>query len=271
MDIKDRIGIDLGRKIKLEDGIAWAASHGVRFIDCELDVAPNALTSFDDKRAGPVRDALARHGMKLGLHTLSAVNVAEYSPFVGEAVDAYLNAYVDAAKRLGAGWVVVHGGYHFTGDYKARRDAAVERLKRAVAYAERQGVHLLLENLNKEPDAAEVHYLCFNLEECRYYFERIQSPHLGWSFTVNHAHMVPEGIVGTIAGMSLARCGEIRLADNRGEIEEHLKPGEGTIDFTRMFQLIESAGYRGHYMNAFGSLDDMARGRETLATLARGA
>jgi sugar phosphate isomerase/epimerase len=271
MELQERIGIDLGRKMRLEDGIRWAAGHGVRFIDCELDVAPNALLSFEEARAAPIREACARHGMRLGLHTLSAVNIAEYSPFVSEAVDAYLKAYIDAAKRLAAGWIVVHGGFHFTGDYQVRREASLERLKRAVAYAERQGVQLLLENLNKEPDDAEVHYLCFNLEECRHYFDRIQSPNLGWSFTVNHAHLVSEGIEGTIDGLGLARCGEVRLADNRGRVEEHLRPGEGTIDFARMFRRIEGAGFRGHYMNAFGSLDDMLKGREVLAELARRA
>ncbi|MBM3572142.1 MAG: sugar phosphate isomerase/epimerase [Alphaproteobacteria bacterium] len=269
MNLKERIGIDLGRKIRLEEGIVWAGRHGVRYIDCEMDVAPNGLLSFDDRRAGAVREALAQHGLQLGLHTLSAVNVAEYSPFVSEAVDAYLRAYVDTAGRLGAGWIVVHGGFHFTGDYAARRDAAVDRLKRIAAYAEKTQVRLLLENLNKEPDDAEVHYLCYNLEECQDYFARINSPHLGWAFTVNHAHMVPEGISGTIKALGMACCGEVRLADSRGEREEHLRPGEGNIDFPRMFREIEAAGFRGHYMNAFGSLDDMLKGRDALAALAR--
>ena len=270
MTLKDRIGIDLGRKKRLEDGIEWAAQHGVRYLDCELDVEPNALLSFDERRAGPVREALARHGIKLGLHTLSAVNVAEMSPFVSDAVDQYLRAYIDAARRLDAGWIVVHGGYHFTGDYQARMNAGVERLKRIVGHAEKQGVQLLLENLNKEPEQSEVHYLPHNVEECRFFFDRLTSPKLGWAFTVNHAHIVPEGIDGHIRALDLERCGEVRLADCRGDREEHLRPGEGTIDFKAMFKCIEQAGYRGHYMNAFGSLDDMLQGRETLVRLAAG-
>jgi sugar phosphate isomerase/epimerase len=267
MNLKERIGIDLGRKKRLEDGIEWAAGNGVRFLDVELDVEPNALKSFDDRRSAGVREALQRHGIRLGLHTLSAVNVAEMSPFVSDAVDQYLRSYVDAAKRLDAGWIVVHGGYHFTGDYKARMAAGVERLKRITGYAEQQGVKLLLENLNKEPDLAEVHYIPHNVEECLYFFERLRSPMLGWSFTVNHAHIVPEGIEGHIKALDLGRCGEVRLADCRGDREEHLRIGEGTIDFKAMFALIERAGYRGHYMNAFGSLDDMLQGRELLARL----
>ena len=76
MNLRDRIGIDLGRRIKLEDGIEWAAENGVRFIDIQLDTAANAVTAFDDKRADGVRNLAAKHGVTLGLHTLSAVNVA---------------------------------------------------------------------------------------------------------------------------------------------------------------------------------------------------
>jgi sugar phosphate isomerase/epimerase len=268
MSLHERIGVDIGRKIGLEEGLEWAARKGVRYIDVECDVAPNALGSFDAGRCGRVRALTEKHGIKLGLHTLSGVNIAEYSPFMTDAADQYLKGYIDLALKVDAGWVIVHAGYHFTGDYEARRTAALERLKRAVGYAEQKGVKLLLENTNKEPVDAEVRYFGYNLEETKYFFDRISSPQLGWSFTVNHAHMVPEGIDGTIDGMGMARCGEVRLADNKGDKEEHLFPGQGTIDFKRMFQRIEAAGFKGHYMNAFGSLDDMARGRDVLVKMA---
>ena len=38
--------------------------------------------------------------------------------------------------------------------------------------------------------------LANDLEECRYYFDRLDSPSLGWSFTVNHAHLLPQGVAG---------------------------------------------------------------------------
>ena len=75
-------------------------------------------------------------------------------------------------------------------------EAGLERLKRIAAYAESKGALILLENLNKEPEDSEVHYLAHTVEEWRYYYERIQSPAFGLSFTANHAHLVPEGIDG---------------------------------------------------------------------------
>lgn len=268
MSLRERIGIDFGGKMRLEDALTWAAANQFVYADVCVDNPPNELGSFDAARVEGVRAALERHGIKLGLHTLSAVNIAETSPFLRDAVDQYLVAYMDLARRLGAGWIVVHAGYHFTSDFERRKAAALERLQRASGQAEERGVQLLLENMNPEPDDAEVQYLAHDVEECRYYFDQLASPHLGWAYTVNHAHMLPEGIAGFTPLFDLGRCGEVRLADNRGDVEEHLQPGEGTIDFKAMFEQIEGAGYRKHYMLAFGSIDDMKRGREWLVEAA---
>jgi len=266
--MKDRIGVDINQKLALESAVEWALKHKVPYIDLCLDQTPELLER-GSRRLAAARKRLESAGVQLGLHTLSAVNTAETSPFVGAATDAYLASYLDAAKKLGAGWIVVHGGYHFGSDKRVRMDAAVARIARAAKAAERKGVKLLLENLNPEPDQAEVHYLAHDLDECRYYFERLDSPALGWSFTVNHAHIRPNRIDAFMAGLDMRRCGEVRLADCRGTHEEHLRPGEGTIDFPAMFAAIEASGYRGHYMQAFGSLDDMLKGRDTLAQLAK--
>ena len=263
MGLRERIGVDLGRRIRLEEGIEWAAQHAVRFIDIQLDTAANAVTAFDDKRAERVRQLAATHGITLGLHTLSAVNVAEYSPYVSEAVDAYLKSYIDIYAKLGAQWIVVHAGYHFTDDIDMRMQAGCARLQRMVDYAEQKGAVLYLENLNNEPADAEVHYLAHTVAEWMYYFDRIRSPNFRMSFTANHAHLVPDGVDGFIDAIDFTRVGEVRLADCRrlGK-EEHLQPGAGDLDFGNMFKRIEAKGFKGHYMNAFGTLDGMLAGRE---------
>jgi sugar phosphate isomerase/epimerase len=273
MGLLERIGVDVGRKMRLEHAIEWAAARDVRHIDIQLDTGANAVTTFDAERARGIRAALERHGVHLGLHTLSAVNVAEYSPFLSEAVDAYLKAYIDAQRLLGAEHIVVHAGYHFTADVKMRMQAGLDRLKRMVDYAEKQGALLLLENLNKEPVDAEVHYLAHTIEEWRYYHDAIDSPAFALSFTANHAHLLPEGVEGFLAAIPLHRVVEVRLADCwRNGHEQHLVPGQGDFDFGDMFRRIEGMGFKGHYMNAFATMDDMhaARFRQVEAARAAG-
>lgn len=269
MKLLDRIGIDLGRKIRLEEGIEWAAKNGVRFIDVQLDTAENALPAFDSKRCTGVRRLLDRHGVKLGLHTNSAVNVAEYSPYVAEAVTEYLKSYVDIFPKLGASWMVVHAGYDFSRDREMRMKAGRERLARVAAHAEKKKALILLENLNKEPADAEVHYLAHTIEEWQYYWD-IPSPAFKLSFNANHAHLVPEGIEGFVEKLNFKRVGEVRLADcYRNGHEIHLVPGKGNLDFGAMFRLIEGKGFKAHYTNAFGTLGDMLAARNYLVDRAR--
>ena len=265
MKLRERIGVDVGRRAKIEDGIEAAVKHGIRFLDVKIDVAPNAIESLTPERIAAIRKRCADNGIKLGVHTLSAVNVAEVAPQVRDGVDRYLFGHMDACKKLGGEWIVVHAGFHFTSDYQMRREAALERLTRLAEHGEKIGLPVLLENMNKEPADAEVKYLGFNLEECQYFFGNLKSPFLRWSFTCNHAHLVPEGIDGFLGGLDVKRMGEVRVADCWGTKEEHLKPGQGNIDFAGMFKQLDTLGYRGHFTTAFGSLQDMIEGREYLA------
>ena len=171
MTLRERIGVDLGGKGRLEEGLEWAAANGVRYVDACLEGAPghlNAPAKWTAERVAAMRATCERHGIHLGLHSSSAVNIAETSPLLADAAEQYLATYLDLAQRLGAQWIVVHGGYHFTSDFAARLTASIERLERAAEAAERMGVRLLLENLNREPEHAEVRYLAHNLDECRH-------------------------------------------------------------------------------------------------------
>ena len=268
----DRIGVDVGGSLPIEKELEIASRHGLKYIDVQLDGSANKVDSLDDARCAAVKAQAAALGIKFGLHTLSAVNTAEFSPYLAEAADAYLKAYIDVAPKLGAEHIVVHAGYHFTSDRKKRMEVGRERLKRAVAHAEKRGVLLLLENMNREPDDAEVHYLAHTVEEWRYYYEAITSPSLGLSFTANHAHLVPEGIEGFVAAMPMERVAEVRLADCfRNGKEQHLMLGEGDLDFGAMFALLERKGFKGTYVNAFVSLEAMLEARTRMVEIAREA
>jgi sugar phosphate isomerase/epimerase len=267
--LKQRIGIDIGRRISVEDGLEWAAKNDVQFIDVQTDIYPNALESFDAGRIASVRALKEKYDINLGLHTLSGVNVAEFSPFCRDAVDAYLKAYIDLAPKVGADWIVVHGGYHFTACRAMRMQTAIDRLKRMAGYAEEKGVLLLLENLNWEPILSEVNYMPVTPAETMHFLTEINSPALRWSFTANHAHFLPGvGISNFIDSVDFSYCHEVRLADNNGSYEIHQRPGEGTIDFGAMFKKIEGLGYKGHYTNGFTTIEDMLAGRDYMVARA---
>src|SRR5262249_38110489 len=204
MSFIHRIGIDVGRRLPIEKAIEWAARHEVKAIDVQTDIAPNALESFDEARCTSVREACTKFGVSLALHTLSAVNVAEISPYLRHAADEYLAAYVSLAARLKAKWVILHGGYHFTSAVKIRQAAALARLARGVALVEELDVQLLLANHNGEPERAAVHYMPDTLADTQDFLARLPSPNLKWSFTINHAHYDALGIKGWVERMNMS-------------------------------------------------------------------
>jgi hypothetical protein len=77
MQIIDRIGIDMGIKTSVEDGLRWAAAHGLHYVDFRVDTGPEAFAAFTAARCAAICTQAEAAGITLGLHTLSAVNIAE--------------------------------------------------------------------------------------------------------------------------------------------------------------------------------------------------
>ena len=66
--LKDRIGIDLGRRVPLEEGIEFARQNDVFYLDAQTDIEPNALESFDADRCRAVREACEAGGILSLIH-----------------------------------------------------------------------------------------------------------------------------------------------------------------------------------------------------------
>ena len=49
-NLEKRIGVDIGRRAKLEDGLEWAAKNEVFYIDIQLDSGANAMATLDEAR-----------------------------------------------------------------------------------------------------------------------------------------------------------------------------------------------------------------------------
>jgi sugar phosphate isomerase/epimerase len=269
----NRFGFNAPRTRTLEATLEWAAASGFYHADFNADAAPNGLDDFDDARVKRVRELCERNRIKIGIHTSSATNNAEVAPLVSDAVDEYLRANVQLAKRLGCDWVIVHGGYHF-GDVDNRRKAAVARLQRLAEYAAAERVPLWFENHNKEPDLAEIHYIPDNVEELRWFLDAPgldsktehsnggDNPYFRWSFNAAHAHLVPDEIAGFLAAFGVQRMAQVRLTDNTGDYEVHLVPGLGNIDFPDLFRRLDQAGYSGPFSLDFGGDADKVRIRD---------
>lgn len=244
----------------LEDDVRWSADHQFPWVSFMTDAGPNGLNEWKNDRIERVRSLCADSGVRLIIHTLSAVNVAEFVPHMTEAVDAYLQANIDLAAKLNAE-VIVHAGMHFSERIPLRTQVSIEHIALAVRRAESVGVSLLLENMNRGPEHAEVNYIGCASAELRPYFEAISSPNLKWAFSANHAHLTTEDWGGFLDSLGTERIGIVMMADCHGTVEEHLPPGQGNLDFGQLIGRLERSGYTGPYFLTFGPQAALLAGR----------
>jgi sugar phosphate isomerase/epimerase len=253
----------------LEQAIRWAVDHGFRRVDFNADNTSNYPATFTPERVALIRKLAAQHGVAIGIHTSSAVNMAEITPVMAAAADEYVRQNLDLAKTLGGTHVIVHGGFHFSSDVEARFAAAIERLKLAVRLAEERDLELHFENHNLEPEHAEIHYIPHTVAEAQRSFGSVSSPKLRWACNVGHAMLVPDGFDGFLEAFGADMIGHVRLHDTNGIWEEHFRPGEGggIVDFRHVFATLHERGYRGPFTLDFGAPDEKALWRDRWAAL----
>ena len=251
----------------LERAIRWAVEHGFSRVDFNADNAANDPATFTPERVRLIRSLAGEHGVAIGIHTSSAVNMAEITPVMATAADAYVRQNLDLAQTLGGSHVIVHGGFHFSSDVEGRFAAAIDRLTLAVRLAEERGLELHFENHNAEPEHAEIHYIPHTVAETRRFFEAVSSPKLRWACNVGHAMLVPDGFEGFVEAFGADFIGHVRLHDTNGEYEEHYVPGDGIVDFRHVFSTLHAGGYRGPFTLDFGAPEVKAEWRDRWAAL----
>ena len=63
------------------------------------------------------------------------------------------------------------------------------------------------------------------------YWDKIPAEGLKWGMSANHTHLLPGDFDSFLDAFGVGRIGLVLVADNRGKYEEHLLPGQGTMDF----------------------------------------
>ncbi len=109
-------------------------------------------------------------------------------------------------------------------------EAALMSLEHLQAFARPLGVRLLLENIPNELSTPE------KLNEIRHagHFDDI-----GFCFDVGHAHL-GEGVAKTFALMK-PHIRSTHIHDNKKDRDNHLWPGEGSVDWTEALGLLRTA------------------------------
>ena len=99
--------------------------------------------------------------------------------------------------------------------------------------AEREEVCIAVENLSDKPQAA-----CALLESL---FERYPDEYMGWCYDSGHAHLT--GFDFTMLHGFKQRMKAVHLHDCFGARDDHLLPGDGTLNWDAVVQLIAESSY----------------------------
>ena len=113
-----------------------------------------------------------------------------------------------------------------------------------------------IENMNRIPqtpagkpwdlnlEQPEISYLGVTLEELAEVYSRVNSPMLGFSLNVAHAHLLANGFPPFLKAFG-DKLGNVQISDNHGITDEHLPVGEGTVDFSSLVRQLKKMDYQG--------------------------
>ncbi len=175
---------------------------------------------------------------------------------------AYLKESIETATALGAPLVSLCPGHSLYGQSK---EDAWERLKDSLrtlsASASQLGVRLVVEPADKyETDLVQT------TDDVLRLLDELGLEGMGVVLDTGHAYVVGEELPQVVR-----RLGEVlyhvHIGDNHGQRDEHLIPGQGTIDFAPFLAALKEVGYEGYLVAELGfdyTLDPDSAVSETL-------
>lgn len=142
---------------------------------------------------------------------------------------------IEFANRIGATHVVIHPGFCYSPAFCKQTAAlrAEEAVNRLCRVASPLGVQLAIENVGYHGTSL------FSQEEYVRFVERLDETAV-YLVDTGHAHINGWDIPALIR-QTASRLGCVHLHDNSGDADEHLPIGEGTIEWTSVWEALRDA------------------------------
>lgn len=257
----------------------WPGMSCSRWIELAVDLGLGGVELRADPRAaGPrdlapearerLREQFAERGLWTTVHApIYDMNLSSPSPALSAAALGEVIQAVDLAADVGAQVVVVHPG-HVDEDYlplDGERDRAWRRFSFAMdailAHAGAREVQVALENKQRGRGWDMVHTPAEHLRALE------QFPTLQACLDLGHLHTTSGDPAAYIAALT-GRLVHVHLHDNRGDRDEHLPLGRGTVAWQPALAALDEARYAGPIVLEIPDPDGL---RASLAVLARTA
>lgn len=214
----------------LEGFMVFASSLGLTYVEIRSE-RPYALPQdMHTKELESIQEELTSLSLEPIIHSaVYDINLASLNPLIRRASIRQTVESIRFAARIGAKIVIIHPG-RLPKDYssvylKNSRINLLTSLNVMARMAGRMGVMLAIENSPR----GRAHRLVANPQEHLYILRRLGSAHLGALLDIGHAHTWGFDLreyIRSLADYILL----FHLHDNRGDADEHLPLGRGTID-----------------------------------------
>ena len=164
-------------------------------------------------------------------------------------------AAAEAAALLGARYLVIHPGPEHPDrppgpDRISRLENCARSLDEIANHCRKIGLVCALEN--KLP-----HLLFGNTADMLWLLGAMQETNIGVCLDTGHAYLAGE-LETAPAKLSRHLC-MVHASDNRGSFDDHLPPGTGSIDWTRVVQRLRQGGFAVTIMLEIAGLGEIAQ------------
>lgn len=167
-----------------------------------------------------------------------------HAPFDASGRGDIVDRTFHCASLLGVQYVVVHPLWQKT-DGSFYEDPAefisvnADTIQPILTAAEKYGVKVLSENLLW---GASIH--AKNIADL---VDAVDSPWFGWCYDTGHAHAMGDSLTDLIGVKRVPVS--LHIQDNHGDMrDEHLIPGDGTIDWSSFLSILKQIDYPGEFV-----------------------
>jgi sugar phosphate isomerase/epimerase len=234
--------------------LAWAG-----FKSIEISTAAGHLGQADSQKVSDVRRAMDDLGLRahslhapFGIHAnFTSLDVSERQAAMREMASA-----AAALETLGGRLFVVHPGGedpHWSWQREAHLRQSVDSLTAMWADCRARGQTLVVET-------PLPHLLGGQPDDFAWILERLPREGVGVCLDTSHTSL------GGFLFEAIERLGprliHVQASDNRGHTDDHLVPGEGIIDWGRVYSALVDVAYQGVFMlevTAQGTLEERMR------------
>ncbi len=204
-----------------------------RRIAPEIAFSCHDLDTLSPGQLGAVGRELAAAELAVTIHApFHDLNPGALDPLVSAVTRRRIEQTLTAAGCLGARLVVVHPGFdrwRYQGQEQLWLEASANFWPPLLTQAAAQNCVLALENIfDHQPEPLAT------------LLEQLNSPWLGHCFDIGHWQLFSRIPLAQWFERLGSRIVHLHLHDNRGEADEHLPVGAGTIDFVELFRLVQT-------------------------------